>query len=51
MVTLKSEARFEKKLTLGDKYDMRNLVTFNASSSNSENLHFDVILLLKIYHA
>ena len=31
-VTLKSDAKFEEKLTLGSKNDMRNLVNFNASS-------------------
>ena len=44
-MTLKSDAKFEKKLTLGSKNDMRNLVNFNASSGKSENLHFDVLLL------
>ena len=34
-MTLKSDAKFEEKLTLGSKNDMRNLV----------NLHFDVLLL------
>ena len=46
-MTLKSDAKFEEKLTLGSKNDMRNLVNFNASSGKSENLHFDVLLLLK----
>ena len=35
---LKSDAKFDKKLTLGFKNDMRNLVNFNASSGKSENL-------------
>ena len=38
-------AKFEEKLTLGSKNDMRNLVNFNASSGKSGNLHFDVLLL------
>ena len=37
--------KFEEKLTLGSKNDMRNLVNFNASSGKSGNLHFDVLLL------
>ena len=45
-MTLKSGAKFDEKLTLGFKNDMRNLVNFNASSSKSGNLHFDVLLLL-----
>ena len=43
-MTLKSDAKFEKKLTLGFKNDMRNLVNFNASSGKSGNLLFDVLL-------
>ena len=48
-MTLKSDAKFEEKLTLGSKSDMRNLVNFNASSGKSKNLHFDVLLLSKVY--
>ena len=45
LMALKSDAKFEEKLTLGSKNDMRNLVNFNASSGKSGNLHFDVLLL------
>ena len=38
----------EEKLTVGSKNDMRNLVNFNASSCKSENLQFDVVLLMSI---
>ena len=41
---LKSDAKFEEKLTLDSKNDMRNLVNFNASSGKSGNLHYDVLL-------
>ena len=34
-MTLKSDAKFEEKRTLGSKIDMRNLVNFNASSGKS----------------
>ena len=44
-MTLKIDAKFEEKLTLGSKNDMRNLVNFNASGGKSGNLHFDVLLL------
>ena len=37
-------AKFEEKLTLGSKNDLRNLVNFNAGSGKSGNLHFDVLL-------
>ena len=49
LMTLKSDAKFEEKLTLGSKNDMRNLVNFNASSGKSENLHFDLLLLSIAY--
>ena len=44
-MTLKSNAKFEEKLTLGSKTDMTNLVNFNASSGKSGNLDFDTLLL------
>ena len=44
-MTLKSDAKFEEKLALGSKNDMRNLVNFNARIGKSGNLHFDVLLL------
>ena len=30
-MTLKSDAKFEEKLTLGSKNDMKNLMNFNAA--------------------
>ena len=50
-MAMKSDARFEEKLTLGSKNDISNLVNFNASSGQSENLHFDVLHLLKECYA
>ena len=44
-MTLKGDAKFEEKLTLDSKNDMRNLVNFNASSGKSGDSHFDVLLL------
>ena len=43
---MKSDGKFEEKLTLGSKNGMMNLINFNTSSGKSENLHFDVVLLL-----
>ena len=34
-----NDAKFEEKLILGSKNDVRNLENFNASSGKSENLH------------
>ena len=48
LMTLKNDAKFEEKLTLGSKNDLRNLVNFNASSGKSENFHFDRLLLQKV---
>ena len=45
-MTLMSDAKFEEKLALGSKNDMTNLVNFNMSSGKSENLDFNVLLLL-----
>ena len=46
----KFDAKFEEKMTHGSKNDVRNLVNFNASSSKSENLLFDVLLLSKVHY-
>ena len=46
-MTLKSDAKFVEKLTLGSKNDMRNLVNLNVNSSKSENLHFDVFFFVE----
>ena len=35
-MTLKSDAKFEEKLTFGSKNDLSHLVNFNASSVKSE---------------
>ena len=44
-----SDVNFEEKLAYVSKNDMTNLVNFNMSSSKSENLHFNVLLLLIAY--
>ena len=48
-MTLKSDAKFKRKLTCGLKNDIINLINFHASSQKSENLHFDWRLLSKAY--
>ena len=42
-MTLKSDAKFEEKLTLGSTIDMRNLVNFNASNSNFQKLLLPIV--------
>ena len=46
---LKSDAKFEEKLTLGSKNGMRNLVNFNASNGKCENVQLDVLLFSAAY--
>ena len=50
-MTLTSYTKFEEKVTLSSKNDMRNLVNFNASREMFKNLHFDMLYCLhkKIY--
>ena len=48
-MTLKGNAKFTGKLTSGLKNDIRNLVNFSCEQAKSENLQFDLILLLKAY--
>ena len=48
-ITLKSDAKFEEKLTLDSKNDLMNPVNFNLSSGKSENSHFDMLLLSIAY--
>ena len=45
---MKSDVRFEEKLPLGSKNDMRNLVNFDGRSGKSENVHFEIVLLFLI---
>ena len=48
-MTLKTDAKFEEKLTLGSKNDMKNLANFIVNSGKSENLHFEVLFLSLAY--
>ena len=50
LMALKSDVKFEEKLTLLSKNEMRNLVNFNASSGKSDNLHFDMLLSSRVYY-
>ena len=49
-MTMKNDAKFEKKLTLGSKKCIRNVVSFNASSDKSGTFHFDVLALSIAYN-
>ena len=45
---LKSDAKFEEKLTCGSENDMRNLENFHQSFRKCQNWNFDGILLSKV---
>ena len=45
---LKSDAKFEEKLTFCLENDMRNLANFHQSTRKSQNWNFDKILLSKV---
>ena len=47
-MTLKSDAKFEEKLTCGLKNDMRNLANFYQSTRKCQNWDFYGILLSKV---
>ena len=46
-MTLKSDTKFEEKLTCGLENDMRNLANFHQSPGTCQNWDFDGILLSK----
>ena len=49
-MTLKGDAKFKGKLTCGLKNDFSNLLNFQVSSRKLGNLHFDGLLLSKVYN-
>ena len=50
LMTLKCDEKFEEKLPLGSRNNMRNLVNFNGSGGKSEDFHFDVLFLSKVFY-
>ena len=49
-MTLKNDAKFEKKLTCCFKIDMKNLTNFDPSTQKSKKFHFNGLLLNKVYN-
>ena len=50
-MTLKCDAKFEKKLTSGLENDMRNFADFDQSTWKGQNQNFDGILFSKVENA
>ena len=50
-MTLKSQAKFEERLTCGLENDMRNLADFHQNTSKCQNKDFDGTLLSKLENA
>ena len=49
VMTMKNDAKFEEELTCQFKIDMRNLTNFDPSTRKSQNMHFNGLLLTKVY--
>ena len=49
-MTLKNDSKFEEESTCQFKADMRNLTNFDTSTRKSQNLHFNGLLLSKVYN-
>ena len=47
-MTLKTDSKFEKKLTCGLENDMKNFANFYQSTRKFQNRDFDGILLSKL---
>ena len=46
----KNDAKFEEDLTCLFKIDMRDLTNFDLSTKSLKNLHFNALLLTKVYN-
>ena len=46
---LKRDTEFEKGTTFRFKIDIRNLTNFELSTQKSQNVHFNGLLLSKVY--
>ena len=50
VMTMKNDAKFEEELTCQFKIDMKNLTNFDLSTRKSQNMHFNGLLLTKVYN-
>ena len=49
-MTMKNDAKFEEELTCQFKIDMGNLKNLTQALENLKNLHFNGLLLNKVYN-
>ena len=49
-MTIKNDAKFEEELTCQFKIDMGNLTNLTRALENLKNLHFNGLLLNKVYN-
>ena len=49
-MTMKNDAKFEEELTCQFKIDMKNLTNFDPSTRKFQNMHFNGLLLTKVYN-
>ena len=49
-MTMTNDAKFKEELTCQFKIDMRNLTNFDPSTRKSQNMHFNGLLLTKVYN-
>ena len=47
---MKKGAKFKEELTCRFKINMRNLTNFDPSTQNLKNLHFNGLLVTKVYN-
>ena len=50
VMRMKNGAKFEEDLTCQFKTDMKNLTNFDPTTSKSQNLNFNELLLTKVYN-
>ena len=50
LMTMNNDAKFEVELSCQFKIDIMNLMNFDPNTQKSHNLHFNGLLLTKVYH-
>ena len=50
MTHMKNDEKSDEELTCYIKIDIRNLTNFDLSTRKSKNLHFNGLLLTKVYN-